>query len=339
MRKGLWVLASMLVAIVLLSACGAKSQEDVTEGLQKKVSELKGYKATAQMTLTVGNEPHTYDVDVWHNKPGDYRVHLKNPAKDQSQMILRNASGVYVLTPALNKSYRFQSDWPQNSSQAYLYESLVNDVVEDTEATFTATKEHYVFNTKTRYKNNNVLPTQEITFKKGSLEPVSVKVMDTNQNPVVTVEFSKMEFNAKFDSDAFETEKNMTSAQLEIPVIALSGDTDFAVRYSMAELPGVTLHEEKTVETESGKRVILTYTGDKSFTIIQEQAEVVPASSMMVVDMPGEMVDLGFAIGAITDQSITWSENGVQFMLASNDLTQEEMIAVAESMQQGATIK
>ena len=31
--------------------------------------------------------------------------------KDQSQIILRNEEGVFVLTPALNKSFRFQSDW------------------------------------------------------------------------------------------------------------------------------------------------------------------------------------------------------------------------------------
>ena len=51
--------------------------------------------------------------------------------KDQSQIILRNEEGVFVLTPALNKSFRFQSDWPQNSSQAYLYESLVRDILQD----------------------------------------------------------------------------------------------------------------------------------------------------------------------------------------------------------------
>ena len=253
-------------------------------------------------------------------------------------MILRNSTGVYVLTPALNKSYRFQSDWPQNSSQAYLYESLVKDVEEDKEAKFTATKDHYVYETKTRYKNNHVLPTQEITFKKGSLEPVSVKVMDTNKNPVVTVQFSKMDFNAKFDKDAFETKKNMTSAQLEIPVMALSNEADFTVKYAMADILGVTLHEEKTVDTENGKRVILTYSGEKPFTIIQEKVEVIPTSSMEVVEVSGEMVDLGFTIGAMTDQSITWSDNGVQYLLASNELSMEEMISVAESVQ-GGTIK
>ncbi len=50
-------------------------------------------------------------------------------------MILKNDDGVYVLTPALNKSFKFQSEWPENSSQAYLFESLVKDITEDKSAT------------------------------------------------------------------------------------------------------------------------------------------------------------------------------------------------------------
>jgi len=336
MRKGLRLFWLLLASIAVLSACGAKSQEDVTKGLQKKVGDLKGYKAKAQMTLTVGNEPQTYEIDVWHNKPGDYRVHLKNAKKEQSQMILRNKSGVYVLTPALNKSYRFQSEWPQNSSQAYLYESLVRDVKEDKEAKFKATKDHYVFTTKTRYQNNKMLPTQEITFKKGSLEPVSVKVMDTNQNPVVTVKFSNVEFSPKFDKGAFDTKKNMTSAQLEIPVMSNNTDSEFTVKYSMAEIPGITFEEESAYDTENGKRVLLTYSGEKSFTLIQEMAEVIPTTSMEMIDMSGEMVDLGFSIGAMTEDSITWSEDGVNYVLLSSDLSPDEMVMVAQSVQGGS---
>lgn len=336
MRKGIWLVTAMLAAIVMLAACGTKSQEDVLKGLDKKVGDIKGYKATAEMTMTVGTEPQSYEIDVWHHKPGDYRVLLKNEKKDQSQMILRNKSGVYVLTPALNKSYRFQSDWPQNSSQAYLYESLVKDVMDDKEAKFKATKDHYVFETKTRYQNNQMLPTQEVTFQKGTLEPVSVKVMDTDKNAVITVQFSKVDFNAKFDKNSFETKKNMTSAQLEVPVIANDSKQEFTVKYPMAEIPGTTQFEEKESETASGKRVILTYTGDKSFTLIQEKSVVVPASSMKVVESNGEMVDLGFAVGAMTENSIAWSEGGVDYLIATTDLSQEEMITVAKSVQEGS---
>lgn len=338
MRKGLWLLCAMLFALVLLSACGQKSQEAVTKGLREKVGELKGYKVTALMTLKVGNEPQSYDIDVWHNKPGDYRVHLKNAKKEQSQMILRNKSGVYVLTPALNKSYRFQSEWPQNSSQAYLYESLVKDVLEDKEAKFNTTKDHYVFETKTRYKNNQMLPKQIITFKKKSLEPVSVKVMDTNEEAVVTVQFSNVEFNAKFDKDSFDTKKNMTTAQLTVPVIATNSNKEFAVRSVLAEIPGVTMQEEVTAITSNGKRVLQTYAGPKSFTLIQEKASAIPASSMSMQEVNGEMVDLGFSIGAMTANSISWTEDGVDYLLASHDLSPEEMVWVAQSVQ-GASIK
>ena len=90
-------------------------------------------------------------------------------------MILRNEEGVFVLTPALKKSLGFQSEWPQNSSQAYLYESLIKDIIEDKEAKFTATKDHYVFETKTRYQNNSMLPIQEIKLNKSDLSPVDGK--------------------------------------------------------------------------------------------------------------------------------------------------------------------
>ncbi|MFD1706958.1 outer membrane lipoprotein carrier protein LolA [Siminovitchia sediminis] len=337
MRKGIWLFLGMVAAMLVLSACGSKSQEDVTKDLKEKVADMQGYKAKAEMTLEVGDEPQTYEIDVWHHKPGDYRVHLKNAKKEQSQMILKNKSGVYVLTPALNKSYKFQSDWPQNSSQVYLFESLVEDVLEDKEAKFKETKDHYVFETKTRYQNNKMLPTQEVTFKKKTFEPISVKVLDTDKNPVVTVKFTKVDFDAKFDDDAFDTKKNMTSAQLEVPVLANMNEKEFSVKYSMADIPGLTLHEEKTLETETGKRVILTYTGDdQSFTLIQEKAEVVPTASMETVEVSGELVDLGFAVGVMNDHSVRWSEDGVDYMIASENLTQEELLMVARSVQGGS---
>src|SRR5690606_25507167 len=173
MKKKVFLLLLGLLTALVLAASGEKSQEDVVSALDDKVQKMKGYKADAKMTLQTGNDPQVYEVEIWHKDPDFYRVHLKNAEKDQSQMILRNEEGVFVLTPALNKSFRFQSNWPQNSSQAYLYESLVKDILEDSEAKYTETEEHYVFETQTRYQNNQILPLQEITLNKKDLTPVS----------------------------------------------------------------------------------------------------------------------------------------------------------------------
>ncbi|MGG3891426.1 DUF4367 domain-containing protein [Metabacillus fastidiosus] len=337
MRKQIVLFFIGILTIIVLAGCGERSQTDVVESLDKKVKEMSGYKAEAKMTLQTGNEEQVYEVEIWHKTPTYYRVHLKNAARDQSQMILRNDEGVFVLTPALNKSFRFQSDWPQNSSQAYLFESLVKDVLEDTEAKFTANdKNQYVFETKTNYQNNKMLPMQEITFNKKELSPASVKVLDTDRNPLVVVEFLKFEFNTSFDKNSFDVDKNMSSAQIEVPTLASGEREPFAVKYPLEQPTGVKLLEEKEMETKNGKRVILTYgdvDGEKSFTLIQESTEIAkPASASSSTSINGEIVDLGFTIGGISEHSLTWTNDGVDYMLASDDLTEEEMIMIAKSV-------
>ncbi|HHY74990.1 MAG TPA: outer membrane lipoprotein carrier protein LolA [Bacillus bacterium] len=324
-----------LLLIIGLSACGEKSQEDVKKALDKKMEEITGYKANATLTLQTGNQPQEYSIDIWHNKPDFYRVHLKSDNKEQSQMILRNNDGVFVITPALNKSFRFQSDWPENTSQAYLYESLVSDILNDDEAKFTQTETAYIFETKTNYQNNKTLPTQEIAINKKDLSPVMVKVMDQDRQPLVQVDFTGFEFNAKFDADAFDLEKNKTGAQMDTPTMAQPANAKLTVLYPEST-PGMELIEEKKVATENGERIVLTYAGEKSFTLFEEVASVLPASAPIFVD--GEPVDLGFTVGIVTENAISWSYDSVDFYLASENLSKEEMYEIARSVQ-GQAIK
>ena len=47
--------------------------------------------------------------------------------------------------------------------------------------------------------------------------------MDSDRNPLVTVEFSDVSFNATFDKNDFNVQKNMTGAQLDKTVMAEPG--------------------------------------------------------------------------------------------------------------------
>lgn len=337
MRKSWLVLLAGLLMVLVLSACGQKTKEDVVKDLDGKLGKLAAYKADAEMTLQMGTEPQTYEVEIWHKDPSFYRVNLKNAKKDQSQMILRNDEGVFVLTPALNKSFKFQSDWPQNSSQAYLYESLIKDILEDKQSKFSTTKNNYVFETKTRYQNNKMLPLQEITLNKKDLSPVSVKVMDSDRNALVTVKFTSVKFDPNFEKKDFDMEKNMTGAQLEVPVMGDVKEKEFAVKYPETELPGVSLVSEKEIKTENGKRIVLTFDGEKSYTLVQEKAEIMPATASSS-SMMGEPVDLGFTIGALSDNRISWTYEGVDYSISSKDLTAVEMASIARSVQ-GEAVK
>jgi hypothetical protein len=119
--------------------------------------------------------------------------------------------------------------------------------------------------------------------------------------------------------------------------MAEGGDEAFAVMYPTTELKGTKLIEEKEVTLEDGKRVVLTYGGKKSFTLVQEKVKAKTAS-VNPTNVEGDLVDLGMTIGAVSDHSISWSRNGVDYMIASKNLTRNEMIELAASVQ-GDSVK
>lgn len=332
MKKAAWLVAVGLIFSLILVGCGEKTQDDVLTDLEKKLTEMTGYKASSTMTLDTGKEPQTYEVDVWYQEKHYYRVALKNNEKDQSQIILRNDDGVFVLTPALNKSFRFQSDWPTNSSQVYLYDSLIRDILMDPERSFQSTEDHYIFETNTNYQNKN-LSRQQIILNKKDLSPIQVKIMNTDLDVLVQLDFSQFEWNPSFNEGDFDMERNMTGAQMsEEPTMAM--DEPLVVYYPMYTPDGTEFDSSQTIETDSGERVILQYSGEKPFTLIQEKSEVVSAATVATpMNVPeGEPVDLGFTIGVLTDESIMWSYNGVDFLLASTELDADEMMAIARSV-------
>ncbi len=175
-----------------------------------------------------------------------------------SQIILKNEEGVFVLSPALNKSFKFQKEWPENGSQPYLYQSLVNDIVKDNEATFTVSDKHYIFETETNYQSNNNLPTQEIYFDKDTYTPVKVKVLDKDQNALVQVNFSDFNTDPTFKDDDFAMEKNMKSNAAQETLSGKGEEDPFKIVYPL-EMVGSELVEEKEVNTDNGKRVIMSF--------------------------------------------------------------------------------
>jgi outer membrane lipoprotein-sorting protein len=330
MKKSLKAILAGLFLISILAACGEKTEEDVVVAIKEKLENMTGYKTNAKMTLQTGEAPQEYNVEVWHKKDKYYRVHLKSDKKkEHSQMILRNDEGVFVLTPALNKSFRFESSWPENISLVYLYESLMADVLNDSDKTFKMEEDTYVFKTKTNY-TNKILQHQVIKLDK-DLKLISVEVMDKENNVLVKVDFSNFKFSPKYDNDAFDLQKNMTSAAVTEEEQVNMDDVHFAIHYPVYAPQGSVLKEQKEVMNDQKQQVVLIYGGEKSFTLIQEKSRVMPAMGN-VNDVNGSPVDLGFVVGAMTDNSISWTYNGIDFFLASDELSQDEMISIARSV-------
>ena len=327
-------LISLLVILsVLLAACGSASQEKVVKKLGQQWGEGKGYELTATMEMKTGSgEPRVYDVNVWHTKPDFYRVTVTEKTDNVTQMIVRNEEGVFVVTPALRKTYKFQSEWPKQNSQAYLIGGLAQDLMEDKKAVMTEKDGEYIFEAATRNADKTGLPSQKVIVDKETMLPKSVVIMDENQEENIMIDFKNIDLNAAHKKEEYAVEKFSENEENEVAAADIE-DKEFQTHYPTAQLENTELVDEKTVQEDGVERIILTFEGDKAYTLMQQPA--LTGNSVLPVFAPGDLADLGFTIGAITDNSISWEKDGISFFIASTKLTREEMMEVASSMSVG----
>ena len=173
MRRFARIAAIFLVIIMIVAACGKKDVGDVVKDLDETVGKLNSYQSSGKMVLLTGNEPQEYAVEVWYLNPHYYRISLTNQKKDITQIVLKNDDGVFVLTPSLNKSFRFQSNWPTEQGQIYLYQTLVQSIIKDEQRSFVDDSDQgaFVFEVAADYQNSS-FARQKIWLEKNNYAPV-----------------------------------------------------------------------------------------------------------------------------------------------------------------------
>ena len=173
------IFLSMFV-LLLVSGCGKFDISKAKEEFKDKVNSSKGYELKGTMEIYNNEDTFKYAITVNYQKDDNYKVSMINQNNDHEQIILKDEGNVYVVTPSLNKSFKFESQWPANSSQSYILESLVNDVVNDDKATLKEEKGKYIISCLVNYPHNKALVNQELTFDK-DMNLEQVMVYDTNK--------------------------------------------------------------------------------------------------------------------------------------------------------------
>lgn len=328
MRRITWVLAIVMCLALIVAGCGPKSAKDVVGDLGRKLEKLENYEAHAMMTLQTGQTPLEYAVQVWYQSPSYYRIALTNTKKDITQIILRNDDGVFVLTPHLNKSFRFKSDWPESQGQVYLYQSLARSIIEDKDRVYEVQDDLYMFDVAANYHNRG-LARQKIWLD-AALVPTRVEVLDTSNNPVVSLQFDKFDTGKKFSKEDFSMDRNMTGWDVDSISTMTEGEQatgEFGVVEPTYIPEGVTLASIEEVKGENNQ-VVLRYAGDYQYTIVESR----PFATSVV--STGEPIDLEYTIGMMTEEagfrSVSWVHEGVEFTV-TGDLPLDEMLNVVQS--------
>lgn len=361
-------LCSMI--LLLTTGCGKMEASDVVKEFTNQVNDSKSYVLKGTMEIYSDEDTFTYSVEANYLKDNFYKVLLVNQTNNHEQVILRNNDGVYVITPSLNKSFKFQSEWPDNSSQSYLLRAIVNDFTKDADLSMEEVDSKYVIKSKVNYPNNSDLVYQKVTLDK-DMNLNRVEVFNSSDVVKIKVNVNSVDLKAGLSEDDFkledfvkETPSNNTpktntddknSDECDESDTTCKNKTENStcegsncktndkttgvledIVYPLYIPSNTYLSGKDKVDTDNGERVILTFGGDKSFVLVEEVATI--SKEFEIIPVYGDPLMLNDTIAALSENSLYWTSNNVSYYLAGSDLSSEEILNIARNMNQSTSV-
>ena len=327
--------------ILLVCGCGKSNGKDILKDLSKKVEDSSAYHMTGTLEIYRNEEKYTYNVDSSYKKGDLFKVNLINQNNNHEQIILKNKEGVYVITPSLNKSFKFQSDWPYNTSQIYLLQPIITDLNNDSERKIEKTSDGYILTSKVNYSSEKDFSKQKIYIDKEK-NITKVEVLDNDNNVKMSLTIINIDFKPKFDDDYFHASKYQRSIEEKEAKEENKKETNETtstkledIVYPMYVPVDTKLTGQDVVETNTGERVILTFSGESPFTVVQETL----VTDQNVNYIYGDPYLIRDTVGSITDYSVSWISNGVEYSVMSDTMEIDELLTVAQSISVKAVSK
>ena len=353
MKKGFLLIIAVLLCV---TGCGKFTKEDALNKLEKKINS-KSYILKGTMHIVSNEEKFDYSLTVKAYNKNYYKVGLVNQTNNHEQVILKNKDGVYVVTPALNKSFKFQSEWPNNSSQAYILESILKDLKGDSNLKFEETEDGYTLKSVVNYPNNTDLSYQKVLCDK-DMNIKEIQVYDINDIVKISVIVDNLNYKAKLNEKDFMLDdlikEETNSIQKDCPnnnceennncegeectkncekgncLSETSSNIIDEIIYPLYVPSNTYLTSSEKVDLENGNRVILTFSGDKDFILVEETSKI--ANEFEVIPIYGDPQIISTSVAAVGANSVYFSSNNIDYYIASEEMSSEEMLNVAASL-------
>ncbi len=325
MKKKIMIIAAAAVVVIAFLFLFLR-EKPFEDRLQQTLGSLNSYLLEGVMEVAEGEDTKSYDVSVKYLKQDDqdyFRVAMKDSGMDQEQEIIRNAEGVFVITPTLNQIFKFQGNWPSNSLKPYLLQSM-REIAADESAQIEQTEEGYQISAGVNYPNNRNFTQQEMVFS-DDLKIKSVQIFDDDHVLQMKMLFSKVDYEPGLTAEDFQVPQQLEKETAAEPI------TDEDLPLMPMETFGAVLSNSSVVENDGKVQYVLEYTGEKNFTIVEEVAESEETTQTII--MSGSLVDGLNMVGRYDGNHMTSVINSVRYTIYSDDLSEEEMSAVLQSMQ------
>lgn len=317
-----------ILCLFMLCLTGCNKSDVKTDGIKvatEYLSSLDSYELSCDMTIYRTNKDIKMEVVVDYLKPNYYKVCFKNNSGHE-QVIVKNNEGVFVLTPALNKEFKFDSQWPLNSSHAYLLEGICNDIKTDASSTFSLDGNTVIIESKLANKNNSAT---KLKFYYDSKEkkPVKAYLLDDNNKEQVLVEFKDFTPNKSLNKDLFNAKLIMEEKSNSNESTSITEETATALTITAGYVCDGSILSSSRIEDDE---TILCYTGTSNYTIVVKKADIYTSSIAMDTFSSMDYLECGLLLS--NENYSRYYIDDVEVSIYSNTLTLDEVISIASDI-------
>ena len=219
----------------------------------------------------------------------------------------------------------------------------------------------YVYTSSVNYPNNSDLTKQRVTVT-SDLFIEKVEVLNDKNEAEMIFNVKNIDYSPTFDENYFEvnsiinsnleenkdttnskentndkaedTENKNESSDKETTTDKNTNTTETAtlddIIYPLYLPTGTVLEDQEKVSKTDGERVILTFGGDKGFTLVEET--VAREKEFTVIPTYGEPLQVNDTIGAVTSNSLNWISGNVEYYIVSDAMSSNELLDIANSI-------
>ena len=152
----------------------------------------------------------------------------------------------------------------------------------------------------------------------------------------MTMVYDVIDYSPTYKKDYFDLNTIMSTYSIDEESVKETTAIDDTI-YPLIIPNGTKLVSEEKIKKDIGDRIIMTFDGDKPFLLVEESAVV--EDEFTIIPTYGEPYQLMDTLGVMTNNSLTWVSNGIEYYIVSDVLNQDELVEVAQSISYLPTMK
>lgn len=206
MLKRIIPICVAIVAVFSLSGCGSAAEGSTHEKIQKKLTDMKSYECTANVTRISNKGENTYGVKQWYQITGEYRMEMTSPENVVGNYTIYDGKKVCQYNPKMNSAVAVEVEANQARNELFLGQFVQNYLQsEDVAIAVDSLEEGKCTVLEAVIPGNyKYTATEKLWIDNETLLPVQFVIYDVDGKERYIINYEEFTYNAEIDPNMFK---------------------------------------------------------------------------------------------------------------------------------------